>query len=254
MVPQILRLTAAAILLLGAVARPKRRAPVIGAAVLLLIGVLACRSAATRFIPLTSPQDVLVCLAAVVLVAYWALSRRGETMWSASGVYVAAALMLVLGAALPAPASAHENLRSLMLPVHVGGAILAYGLLTLHLVLTIQAALRAPAGETSRTPAPAHRERLAGRLAVAGEIAYGVFVLGMGMIWGKLAWGRYWGWDLKETLSLITFGAYALYLYFELVIRPSSAWLRVVLSAGAYVCLLITFFLGARFSALHGYG
>jgi len=48
-------------------------------------------------------------------------------------------------------------------------------------------------------------------------MAFGFFMLTVGIIsgavWAKQAWGRYWGWDPKETWSLITWFVYGIYLH-----------------------------------------
>ena len=48
-------------------------------------------------------------------------------------------------------------------------------------------------------------------------MAFGFLMLTVGIIsgsvWAKQAWGRYWGWDPKETWSLITWFVYGIYLH-----------------------------------------
>lgn len=46
------------------------------------------------------------------------------------------------------------------------------------------------------------------------------FVIAAGAIWAQYAWGRYWGWDPKETWSLITWAVYAAYLH----ARSTAGW------------------------------
>jgi len=254
---QVFRFIAIAVLIVGIVRCLKRHrrgsVAISAAAIILLIAVLACRAATTGFFPLAGLQDVLVFLGVVLLTVHWVLSGNEGLSRTAPGVYAAVGVMLAISASLPTQTAVPEDLRSYMLPIHVGGAILAYGCMTLHMVWMLQWGLRKRRTGADTSPELETLSRRAIRLALAGEIVYAIFILGMGMLWAKSAWGRYWGWDFKETMSLITFGAYALYLYFELVIRPRSRLLRIAMAAIAYACLLITFFLGARFSALHGY-
>lgn len=42
----------------------------------------------------------------------------------------------------------------------------------------------------------------------------------LGAHWANQAWGRFWGWDPKETFSLLTWGIYVMYL----VMRRASGW------------------------------
>ena len=52
-------------------------------------------------------------------------------------------------------------------------------------------------------------------------MAFGFLLLTIGImsgsVWAHQAWGRYWGWDNKETWSLITWIVYGIYLHFRLI-------------------------------------
>lgn len=58
--------------------------------------------------------------------------------------------------------------------------------------------------------------------------ASGVVILGLGIIsgavWANLSWGRYWGWDPKETCALVTFLVYALPLHSRLRFATSPLY------------------------------
>lgn len=61
-----------------------------------------------------------------------------------------------------------------------------------------------------------------------------------GAAWAQEAWGRYWGWDPKETWSLITWSVYALYLHAK--VTPRWARRRAsVLNIIGFVCMIFTF-------------
>jgi len=84
--------------------------------------------------------------------------------------------------------------------------------------------------------------------------AFPVLTVGiiMGGIWAYSAWGRFWGWDPKETWALITALVYAGYLHMRFVkgLRGKKA---VYVSMVGFACVLFTF-LGVNFlSPLHGY-
>ncbi|WP_232549161.1 c-type cytochrome biogenesis protein CcsB [Propioniciclava soli] len=46
------------------------------------------------------------------------------------------------------------------------------------------------------------------------------FTIAAGAVWADYAWGRFWGWDPKETWSLITWVVYAAYLH----ARATAGW------------------------------
>ncbi|MBI5239157.1 MAG: c-type cytochrome biogenesis protein CcsB [Elusimicrobia bacterium] len=85
-------------------------------------------------------------------------------------------------------------------------------------------------------------------------VAFPILTVGiiMGGIWAHEAWGRFWGWDAKETWSLITALIYAVFLHMRLV----AGWRgrkAVYTSMCGFACVLFTF-IGVNFiSQLHGY-
>ena len=78
-------------------------------------------------------------------------------------------------------------------------------------------------------PAPAILDRLSYRSVLFG---FPVWTFGVmaGAIWADHAWGRYWGWDPKETWSFITWVVYAMFLHAGPrragagAGRPGSSW------------------------------
>ena len=79
------------------------------------------------------------------------------------------------------------------------------------------------------------------------------FTVAAGAIWAEYAWGRYWGWDPKETWALVTWVIYACYLH----ARSTAGW-RGRRAAGIAVLGLASFwfnFIGINLlvSGLHSY-
>ncbi len=95
-------------------------------------------------------------------------------------------------------------------------------------------------------------------------IAFGFPFLTIGIItgsvWANVAWGRYWGWDPKETWSLITWVVYALFLHVRFVggwlgVKPASLpKLQAILSVIGFLFVLFTYF-GVNYllAGLHTY-
>lgn len=66
------------------------------------------------------------------------------------------------------------------------------------------------------------------------------FTIFSGAAWADEAWGRYWGWDPKETWALITWTVFAMYLHTMAV----PAWRGApasVLNIAGFVCMIMTF-------------
>jgi len=97
---------------------------------------------------------------------------------------------------------------------------------------------------------------------ILDELNYQMIVIGFilltlgiitGAVWAHSAWGRYWGWDPKETWSLITWFVYAALLHSRMI-RGWKGKRLAVLSIIGFSCVLFTY-LGVNLilSGLHSY-
>jgi len=77
----------------------------------------------------------------------------------------------------------------------------------------------------------------------------------LGAVWANESWGRYWGWDPKETWALITMLVYAITAHLRLVKRWYNVWLFNFASVLSFFSVLMTY-LGVNFflSGMHSYG
>ncbi|SCD20066.1 Cytochrome C assembly protein [Proteiniphilum saccharofermentans] len=77
----------------------------------------------------------------------------------------------------------------------------------------------------------------------------------LGAVWANESWGRYWGWDPKETWALITVVVYSMVTHLHLVKKWNNLWLFNLLSVFAFASVLMTF-LGVNYflSGMHSYG
>ena len=104
------------------------------------------------------------------------------------------------------------------------------------------------------TPLPdaSKLDALAYRTAIWTLPIFGLGVI-FGAIWAHFAWGRFWGWDPKETISLITWLLYAAYLHARAtpgMRGKPAAWINVVAFATMVFNL---FFINIVVSGLHSY-
>ena len=84
-------------------------------------------------------------------------------------------------------------------------------------------------------------------------LAIGIFI---GAVWANVSWGRYWGWDPKETWALISVVVYALVLHIRFIPGLSkSIFVFNMCSVWAIASVLMTYF-GVNYylSGLHSYG
>lgn len=158
-------------------------------------------------------------------------------------------------------------LRSYWLVIHVAAAIIATGIFMLSFVATVLYLVRhryeravaddAPMRRVAaalgpRLPEAAVLDRLAYR-TVAFAFPIWTFAVVAGAIWAEAAWGRFWGWDPKETWAFIAWVVYAAYLH----ARATAGWRGV---AAARINLLGFFAMTFNFlivnlvvSGLHSY-
>ncbi|NMF32576.1 c-type cytochrome biogenesis protein CcsB [Corynebacterium ammoniagenes] len=152
-------------------------------------------------------------------------------------------------------------LQSYWLPVHVtivslGGSLgIVSGIGSiLHLLRRAQ-----PKGKekgffgTVAKPLPSAKklDQMAYRVAVVTLPVLGLGIV-LGAIWAEAAWGRFWGWDPKETVSFATWILYAAYLHARAT--PSWAkfapWINIIALA---TMIFNLFFINMVVSGLHSY-
>jgi cytochrome c-type biogenesis protein CcsB len=101
-------------------------------------------------------------------------------------------------------------------------------------------------------PSAAQLDTLAYRITAFAMPIF-TFAVICGAIWAEEAWGRYWGWDPKETGSFFTWVLYAAYLH----ARATHGWRgrrAAWVGAGAFVALMVTYFAVNLFVVgLHSY-
>ena len=76
----------------------------------------------------------------------------------------------------------------------------------------------------------------------------------LGGMWANESWGRYWGWDPKETWALISILLYAFVLHMRLIPKLRGNWLFNLMSIVAFASIMMTYF-GVYFYlvGLHSY-
>jgi len=151
-------------------------------------------------------------------------------------------------------------LQSAWLVIHVFVASLATAFFGLAAGLSIFQLVRARfdtrGGPTPRLlttlPSAAAMEALAFRLNVIGFVFW-TFTLVAGAIWAERAWGRYWGWDVKEVWTFIIWVIFAGYIHARATRgwRGSrSAWLGLI---GFGAVLFNYSVVNIAFTGLHSY-
>jgi cytochrome c-type biogenesis protein CcsB len=76
----------------------------------------------------------------------------------------------------------------------------------------------------------------------------------IGGVWANESWGRYWGWDPKETWAWVSIIVYAIVLHLRLIPKLNTKFIFTVVSTLAFSSILMTYF-GVNFylSGMHSY-
>jgi len=227
--------------------RPDPVSPWISAAALgALLAELVVRSAAIRFTAVTGTYEALL-LFAVFLVAVGLVFRRRTGLFLGLNFLAFALLALASSPVVPSelrpPVPA---LRSAWLVLHVVLAFLGEALFAAAFVAAL---IRL----ADRRRDPADLDALTSRLILIGFPIYTLGALVFGAVWAWHAWGRFWGWDPKETWALVTWLTYAWYLHIRLIGRKRDRLAAMVAVLG-FLFTIFTF-LGVNYllPGLHSY-
>ena len=202
---------------------------------LLLVGVIA-RGISNGHVPWGNMYEFSITGALAFTGAYLIALRKHDLRWL--GLFVSIAALLTLGTAVTLlyreSAPLVPALKSTWLVIHVIAAIISGGVFLLSNVIA-GAFLYLDAMErrgerkpwAKRLPELETLDQLSYRL-VAFVFPLWTFSVIAGAIWAESAWGRYWGWDPKETWAFITWVAYAAYLHARVTVGwrgRRAAWL-----------------------------
>ncbi len=148
-------------------------------------------------------------------------------------------------------------LKSYWLTLHVSVITGSYGFLGLGAILGIISMILVSLSDDKNV------ERISVTLDELTVINYKTLTLGLylltigtflGAIWANESWGRYWGWDPKETWSLITIIVYSFVIHSRMIPGMKDIYTFNLLSLFAFSSVLMTYF-GVNYylSGLHSY-
>jgi cytochrome c-type biogenesis protein CcsB len=222
------------------------------------------RGLATERFPFGNLYEYVLVITAFTMVAAAIVIQRRE--WRIVWPWLLVPILALLffgGTKLYADsAPVVPALQSYWLPIHVstvsvGGAIgILSGIASLLYLLRIwqpQGRERGFSGMLAKPlPSAKKLDGLAYKSAILTLPVLGLGIV-LGAIWAEAAWGRFWGWDPKETVSLISWVLYAAYLHARATAGwrdHKAAWINVVALA---TMIFNLFFINMVVSGLHSY-
>jgi cytochrome c-type biogenesis protein CcsB len=231
---------------------------------------LALRGIATHRWPWGNMYEFASVVGAAAVIAYLVvLVRLPQVRYLGMFLLFPVVVLLFLaGTVLYAPAEPLvPALRSYWIAIHVTTISIGTGIFMVSFVATVLYLVRrrwelaVEAGRTptrfpitlgSRLPGTDILDRMAYRTVAFGFPIY-TFGIIAGAIWAEAAWGRYWGWDPKETWAFITWVVYAAYLH----ARATAGWRGTAaarVNMVAFGTMIFNFFIiNMVVSGLHSY-
>jgi cytochrome c-type biogenesis protein CcsB len=236
------------------------------AAMALLLVALVARWQAVGHAPWSNMYEFTVAFATGILAFYLVFERFYETRrahdnepGSARALGVIG-LPVVFGMLAIALAFFPDDVQPLvpalqnadLLAIHVAAMIVSYAALSVSFAAAVLYLAQGKQERFARLP----------RLRTLDDVAYKSVMVGfpilaagiaLGAYWANHAWGRYWGWDPKETAALVTWLIYGIYLHTHSLRGWAGTRSMAVLIIGFAAVLFTYFVVNLWVSGLHSY-
>lgn len=220
---------------------------------LLVTAYIGIRMSVTGHGPFSNQHEFAVAFAWGILLAYVIFEWLYKLRTLSLAVLPVTIAMMVYAMNLDATVNplvpALQN--SVMLTLHVGFAVLAYGTACVSFAAAALWLIR-PKIKAKRFPSQDTFDDIGYRAAALTFPLLTIMIV-LGAIWADTAWGRYWGWDPKETAAFVTWLTYGGYLHARVVRNwrgKKAAWLLII----GFATVLFAYFGNHFFGGLHSYG
>ncbi len=225
--------------------------------ILMTVG-LAARWYISGHAPWSDAYESIIYVAWATVFFGLAFGRKSD-LTIASTAFVAAIILWVANQSWldPSIANLQPVLDSYWLMIHVAVIVASYGPFTLGMILGATTLLLMLLTTKSNK---IKMDLTIKELTIITEMALtvGLVMLTIGNFlggqWANESWGRYWGWDPKETWALISIMIYAFVIHMRLVPGLRGRWFFNVMAIFAYASIMMTYF-GVNFylTGLHSY-
>lgn len=220
---------------------------------ILLTMSLVSRSIVAGRGPFSNQYEFTLAFSWGIVTAYLYLERLFKSR--SLGIFVLPVALGMMAYASTIPSTIEPLVpalqNNLLLTVHVAVAIVAYGTFTAAFGAAIMYLVQYRSSY-HWMPSKDTLEEISYQAVIIG-FPMMVLVVVLGALWAHTAWGRYWGWDPKETASLIIILIYAGYLHAHNLKGWQGNRSAVLLVLG-FVATLFAFFGNLFFDGLHSYG
>jgi cytochrome c-type biogenesis protein CcsB len=208
--------------------------------------------------PMSNGYESMIFISWATLLAGFIFSRKSAFALSATAILASMTLMVAhLSFMDPEITNLVPVLKSYWLTLHVSVITGSYGFLGLGAILGLITLILLSLSNNS------NRERIANTIDELTVINFKTLTLGLyfltigtflGAVWANESWGRYWGWDPKETWSLITIIIYSIVIHSRRIPGMKDIFTFNLISLFAFSSVLMTYF-GVNYylSGMHSY-
>ena len=230
---------------------------VLGLFILHTLGLIA-RWYISGHAPWSDAYESMIYVAWATMLFGLVFGRKSDLTIAATAFVTAMILMVAHWNWMdPAISNLQPVLNSYWLMIHVAVIVASYGPFTLGMILGVVVLF------LMIFTTKDNKEKMllnVKELTVINEMSLTVglvmLTIGnfLGGMWANESWGRYWGWDPKETWALISIMVYAFVIHMRLIPGLRGRWFFNVMSIFAFASIMMTYF-GVNFylAGLHSY-
>ena len=208
--------------------------------------------------PMSNGYESMIFISWVTILAGFIFSKRSAFVLAATSVLGGFTLMVAhLSFMDPQITNLVPVLQSYWLTLHVSIITGSYGFLGLGAIIGIIVLILYSLSTKS------NNENILSTIEELTVINYKALTIGLylltigtflGAVWANESWGRYWGWDPKETWSLITIIVYSFIIHSRMISGLKGFYQFNILTLFGFSSVLMTYF-GVNYylSGLHSY-
>ncbi len=209
--------------------------------------------------PWSNGYEAMLYISWTIILAGILFARSSELALATTGIFSGIALFVAhLSWLDPQITTMVPVLKSYWLTIHVSIITASYGFLGLSTLLGFVSLIFYMMLNNE-----AKRERISVNILESTRISEMSMIVGLslltvgnflGGVWANESWGRYWGWDPKETWALVTILVYAFVIHMRFIPMLRSNFVFNAISVVAYSSVIMTYF-GVNYylSGLHSY-
>ena len=219
---------------------------------------LALRAYISGHAPWSDAYESLVYISLISVLAGVLFFKHQSFALGAASLFASVSLLVAhLNFINPQITNLVPVLKSFWLSVHVSVITASYGFLGFGFVLgLVGLILMALKNEKNEQKLSEQIRYLAATDELSLIIGLSLLTIGnfLGGVWANESWGRYWGWDSKESWSYITIIVYAIVLHLRFIPKLRGVFAFLTASVLSFASVLFTYF-GVNFylSGLHSY-